>query len=159
MHILICTPAFPPFIGGGERHTGTLARHLVDQGQAVTVLTSSALQEPDFWLGCGQSVEIETSGSSLTVIRVPIQPMPGGFRGLLAWRKSMVMLSMLPGTRSMLEKMAERVPGVTYKDSRTLSIDDVMGVGGHHIEIAFAHPDLAGWIQAYEANAERNGGR
>ncbi len=58
-----------------------------------------------------------------------------------------------------MEEMAERVPGVTYKESRTLCVDDAMGVGGHHIEITFAHPDLAGWMRAHEANAERNGGR
>ncbi|MFB9809549.1 hypothetical protein ACFFQF_32775 [Haladaptatus pallidirubidus] len=40
--------------------------------------------------------------------------------------------------------MAERVPGVTYKESRTLCMDDAMGLGRHHIEITFAHPDLAG---------------
>ena len=28
-----------------------------------------------------------------------------------------------------------------------------MGVGGHHIEITFTHPDLAGWMRAHEANA------
>ena len=43
-----------------------------------------------------------------------------------------------------MEEMAERVPGVTYKESRTLCVDDAMGVGGHHIELTFAHPDLAG---------------
>jgi hypothetical protein len=58
-----------------------------------------------------------------------------------------------------MEEVAERVPGVTYKESRTLSIDDAMGVGGHHIEITFAHPDLAGWMRAHEANAGENGGR
>ncbi|WP_458190922.1 hypothetical protein [Haladaptatus sp. NG-WS-4] len=58
-----------------------------------------------------------------------------------------------------MEEMAERVPGVTYKESRTLSVDDAMGVGGHHIEITFAHPDLAGWMRAHEANAGGNGGR
>ncbi|WP_435158414.1 hypothetical protein [Haladaptatus sp. DFWS20] len=58
-----------------------------------------------------------------------------------------------------MEEMAERVPGVTYKTSRTLSIDDAMGVGGHHIEITFAHPELAGWMRAHEANAGGNGGR
>ena len=57
-----------------------------------------------------------------------------------------------------MEEMAERVPGVTYKESRTLCVDDAMGVGGHHIEISFAHPDLAGWMRAHEANAA-NGGR
>jgi hypothetical protein len=59
-----------------------------------------------------------------------------------------------------MEEMSERVPGVTYKETRTLSIDDDMGVGGHHIEITFAHPDLAGWMRAHEANTEiANGGR
>lgn len=150
MHILICTPAFPPFIGGGERHTGTLARHLVDQGQAVTVLTSSALQEPDFWLGCGQSVEIETSGSSLTIIRVPIQPMPGGFRGLLAWRKSMVMLSMLPGTRSMLEKMAERVPGLIRVDEALAAVGKPVDVI-HGFNSSWEHALMVGWQYARQA--------
>ena len=55
-----------------------------------------------------------------------------------------------------MEEMAERVPGVTYKESRTLCVDDAMGVGGHHIEITFAHPDLAGWMRAHEANAGGN---
>jgi chromosome segregation ATPase len=59
-----------------------------------------------------------------------------------------------------MEEMAERVPGVTYKESRTLCAEDAMGVGGHHIEITFGHPDLAGWMRAHEANAEiANGGR
>ncbi|WP_245800098.1 hypothetical protein [Haladaptatus litoreus] len=48
---------------------------------------------------------------------------------------------------------------MTDKESRTLSIDDAMGVGDHHIEITFAHPDLAGGMRAHETNAERNGGR
>jgi hypothetical protein len=55
-----------------------------------------------------------------------------------------------------MEEMAERVPGVSYKTSRTLSVGDVMGVGGHHIEITFGHPDLAGWMRAHEVNAELN---
>ncbi|UCC50736.1 MAG: glycosyltransferase, partial [Anaerolineaceae bacterium] len=107
MHILIATPAFPPFIGGGERHTGTLARHLVDRGHAVTILTSTALKEPDLWRGCGQDVKVETVGSNLKIVRTPIRKMPGGIRGLLAWRKSMVMLSALPGTLAALQTMAK----------------------------------------------------
>ncbi len=42
-----------------------------------------------------------------------------------------------------MEEMAERVPGVTYKESRTLSADDALGVGGRHIKISFADPDFA----------------
>ncbi|WP_245800221.1 hypothetical protein [Haladaptatus litoreus] len=58
-----------------------------------------------------------------------------------------------------MEEMTERVPGVSYKESRTLSIDDAMCIGGHHIEITFAHPDLAGWMRDHEANAGGNEGR
>ncbi|WP_227379732.1 hypothetical protein [Haladaptatus halobius] len=59
-----------------------------------------------------------------------------------------------------MEEMAERVPGVSYKESRTLSVDDALGVGGHHIEITFGHPDLAVCIRAHEASAElAHGGR
>ncbi|MFB9806948.1 hypothetical protein ACFFQF_17680 [Haladaptatus pallidirubidus] len=56
--------------------------------------------------------------------------------------------------------MAERVMGVSYKEFRTLSVDDATGVGIHHIEITFDHPDLAGWMRAHEANTKlANGGR
>ena len=55
-----------------------------------------------------------------------------------------------------MEEMADRVPGVTYKQSRTLSADDAMGVGGRHIEISFADPDLAGWMRAHDANTGGN---
>ncbi|WP_227379520.1 hypothetical protein [Haladaptatus halobius] len=58
-----------------------------------------------------------------------------------------------------MEEMAERVPDVCYKTSRTLSVDDAMGVGGYHIEITFGHPDLAVWMRVHEVNGElTNGG-
>jgi hypothetical protein len=53
-----------------------------------------------------------------------------------------------------MEEMAQRVHGVSNKTSRPLSVDDAMDVGGHHIEITFGHPDLAGWMRAHEANTE-----
>ncbi|WP_227377235.1 hypothetical protein [Haladaptatus halobius] len=60
----------------------------------------------------------------------------------------------------LMEEMGDRVPGVSYKESRTQSVDDAMDVGGHHIEIMFGHPDLAGWMRAHQANSEiTNGGR
>ena len=55
-----------------------------------------------------------------------------------------------------MEEMADRVPGVTYKESRTLSADDALGVGSRHIEISFADPDLAGWMRAHDANTGGN---
>ena len=144
MHILIATPAFPPFVGGGERHTGTLARHLVAQGQTVTVLTSSALQEPDFWHGCGQEVVVEEVDARLTVIRAPIRPFPGGFRGLLAWRKSMVMLSTLPGTRPVLQTMAQKVPPLQEMDHALAAIGRPVDLV-HAFNISWEHTMIAAW--------------
>ncbi|WP_433634274.1 hypothetical protein [Halomicrococcus sp. NG-SE-24] len=50
-----------------------------------------------------------------------------------------------------MEELADRVPGVNYKESRTVSADDALGVGGRHIEISVADPDLAGWMRTYDA--------
>ncbi|MCO8244870.1 MULTISPECIES: hypothetical protein [unclassified Haladaptatus] len=47
-----------------------------------------------------------------------------------------------------------------HDESRTLSVDNATGVGGHHIEMMFAHLDLARWMQVHEANGEvAEGGR
>lgn len=147
MHILIATPAFPPFIGGGERHTGTLARHLIESGQSVTVLTSAALNEPDFWLGRGEGVEVVDDSSGLRVIHLPVRPFPGGFRGLLAWRKSMVLLSSLPGTNNLLQTMAERVPSFAKLDEAFGYIDKPVDVV-HGFNISWEHAMMAGWKYA-----------
>lgn len=147
MHILIATPAFPPFVGGGERHTGSLVRHLVDRGQIVTVLTSTALAEPDFWQGCGQDVAVEKAEPGLTIIRAPIRPMPGGFRGLLAWRRSMVILSTLPGTTAALQIMAKRVPALVELEKAFNYIDGPVDVV-HGFNISWEHAMMAGWRYA-----------
>lgn len=54
-----------------------------------------------------------------------------------------------------MEKMAERVPGVTDTEFRTLSIDDATGVGGHHIEITFAYPRSFGHVDVYRIGVRR----
>lgn len=110
MHILITTPAFPPFIGGGERHTGTLARQLLLRGHQVSVLTSLAKKESDFWNGALGKVSFESEQPGLTVIRVPLKKLPLGWQGLLFWRKVMVLLSPLPGTTGLLQHMSQWVP-------------------------------------------------
>ncbi len=150
MHILIATPAFPPFVGGGERHTGTLAKCLLKKGQVVTVLTSTALQEPDFWLGRGDSIEVEMPEPGLTIIRMPILPHSGGFRGLLAWRKSMVMLSGIPGTRGMLESMASRVPPLSELNEALAFLAYIDGPVDivHGFNISWERAMVAGWNYA-----------
>jgi glycogen(starch) synthase len=148
MHILIATPAFPPFIGGGERHTGTLTRNLVKSGHTVTVLTSAALKESDFWLGQGQEVEVEEDDRDLRIIRMPVRPSPGGFRGLLAWRKSMVLLSNLPGTNSLLQTMAERVPPLLKINEALSYLNKPVDVV-HGFNISWEHAMMVGWRYAF----------
>lgn len=151
MHILIATPAFPPFVGGGERHTGTLARNLVDRGLTVTVLTSQALNEADFWQGCGQDVVVETGPMGLTAIRMPILPVPGGYRGLLAWRKSMVLLSVLPGTMKALQGMAKRVPPLVKIEQALAVINNPVDVV-HGFNISWENAMMVGRQFARQKN-------
>jgi glycogen(starch) synthase len=148
MHILIAAPAFPPFIGGGERHTGTLARNLIESGQSVTVLTSAALKESDFWLGVGQAVEVEDVSPDFRIIRTPIKSTPGGFRGLLAWRKSMVLLSKVPGTNNILQTMAKNVPALSCVDEALGHINKPVDVV-HGFNISWEHAMMVGWRYAY----------
>ncbi len=143
MHVLLATPAFPPLLGGGERHVGSLAAHLIARGISVTVFTSAALQEPDFWQGTEKEITVEKSDPGLTIIRVPIEPMPGGFRGLLAWRKSMVMLSSLPGTLNTLQKMAGRVPALAMTDETLSYIEKPVDVV-HGFNISWEYAMMVG---------------
>ena len=149
MHILLATPAFLPFVGGAERHTGVLAGQLVDRGHRVTVLTSAAEKEPDFWLGCGHELIIENPEQGLKVIRLPIRPFPGGFRGLLAWRKSMVVLSALPGTLGTLQKMARWVPPLVDPGEALANISGDVDIV-HAYNISWEHAMLVAARYAHE---------
>lgn len=48
---------------------------------------------------------------------------------------------------TVMETMAEEVPGCLHKDGRTLG-PETHGVGGQHLEIQLAHPELRGWLRA-----------
>ena len=92
MNILFISPGFPPFIGGGERYAHALALRLSRRGHQVTVLTSDAREERDFW---GPKVAaqgpFEAQDEGLRIIRCPAVGFPGGRPALLAWRKAMVL--------------------------------------------------------------------
>ncbi len=112
-HILFVTPAFPPFPGGGERYAKALAAHFAARGNQVTVVTSTAQKETDFWLGRSRFQNSENSAPNLRLIRCPLRSMPGGRKGLLLWRKAMVLISALPGSQaSILRRMARYIPPI-----------------------------------------------
>ncbi|MCO5207033.1 MAG: glycosyltransferase family 4 protein [Anaerolineae bacterium] len=113
MHILFLTPGFPPLPGGGERYAAALARQFTDRGHTVTVVTSSAETEGDFWHGSGAATT-DRSHPRLTIIRCPVRPMLGGWPGLLTWRKAMVTISTVPGDYSrVLSQMSRQVPSIS----------------------------------------------
>lgn len=148
MHVLYFTPAFPPFIGGGERYARSLALALAARGLKITVITSHAQREPQFWLGTdNQTIELQQDGP-LTLVRCPVRPFPGGWRGLLFWRKAMVLFSSLPGDRgALLNSMARRVPpiaGIEEALARVLSTPTLV----HGFNLSWEHALLAGYEYA-----------
>ena len=148
MHILFVTPAYPPFPGGGERYVRSLALTLVEQGHRVTAVTSSAQMERDLWLGTQDKHIVTESLDGVTVIRCPIRPFPGGRIGLLAWRKSMALLSMMPGKQTaVLQRMAHLIPPV-------LNLKRTLADLPHHFDLvhgfnlSWEHLLVAGWQYA-----------
>lgn len=99
-----------------------MARGLVAAGWRVTVLTSAAITEADFWRGAPAASDGDEDG--VRVIRRPVRPMPGGRAGLLLWRKGMVLLSTLPtDPAGALMRMARRVPAIDGLDEVLAGLD------------------------------------
>ena len=145
LHILFAIPAYPPFPGGGERYAAALATHLAARGHRITVVTSTAQQEPDMWLGRGIQESSDQPYLNPQIIRCPVLPMPGGRRGLLAWRKGMVLLSLLPGSRTgMLMRMARRIPAIAGMDETLSSLDTQIDLV-HGFNISWEYAIIAGW--------------
>ena len=132
MHVVFVTPAYPPLPGGGERYVAALARGLTAASVRITVITSTATAEADFWNGAAATSD--TMEGPVRVVRLPLAPMPGGRRGLLLWRKAMVLLSALPDDQSgWLARMALRVPAIEGLEATLGGLGEVDLVHGFNI--------------------------
>jgi glycosyltransferase involved in cell wall biosynthesis len=148
------TPAYPPFPGGGEHYTRSLAKNLANRGHQITVVTSAAQTESDFWRGT-DTTEIyrKESEGSIQVIGLPLKGIIGGYRGLLVWRKAMVVVSSLPGDRSsLLTSMARQIPPITglrtvLSRMKGSNFDLV-----HAFNISWEYPIVAAWRWAKETS-------
>jgi glycogen synthase len=143
--LLFLTPAFPPFPGGGERYVRSLALALGRRGHSVTVCTSTAEREADFWRSLRKERVEERVDDRLQVVRLPLTPFPARRPGLLAWRKAMVLLSSLPGDQTpLLKRMARWVPPIeglaTTLDRLPHTFDLV-----HLFNLSWEYPLVAGW--------------
>lgn len=141
-HLLFVTPAFPPFTGGGERYTRALALALAEAGHQLSVVTSLAGNERSFWQGT-EAAEVEaTREGPLQIWRCPIRPFPGGWRGLLAWRRLMVTLSALPGSQAaLLRRMSCLVPRIAGLETALAGQKNVDLV--HAFNISWEHTLVA----------------
>jgi len=147
MHIAIVTPAYSPLPGGGERYVAALARGLAARGVRLTVVTSGATREADLWDGA-TAVAPEDDGT-IRVIRLPIRPFPGRRRGLMLWRKAMVVLSALPGdATASLRRMARRVPPIVGLDEALAGLEvDLI----HAFNVSWEHGLVAAHAAAVRA--------
>jgi len=136
MHVALVTPAYPPLPGGGERYVAALARGLAARGVDVTVVTSGAAAEADLWRGAPAAPPEEDE--RLRVIRLPIRAFPGGRRGLMLWRKAMVVLAALPGERTAaLQRMARRVPPIEGLEAALAGLAGVALI--HAFNVSWEH--------------------
>jgi glycogen synthase len=150
LRILMVTPAFPPYIGGGERYAHALATTLAGRGHDVTVLTSDARRQADFWQGRDAQgpLEMDDHDAGLGVIRCPVGGFPGGRVGLGLWRKAMICLSALPGDQSrLLVNMARRVPRISGMAEAIDGCDaDII----HAFNLSWEYPLTLAWHAARE---------
>ena len=112
MNILMVSPGFPPMIGGGEQYARQLALALLARGHRITVLSSDAAREADFWRGSGGRQTQVAQEDGLTVVRCPARGLPGGRLTLLGWRKAMVVLSRIGLRERPLARMAHCIPRI-----------------------------------------------
>jgi glycogen synthase len=147
MHIALMTPAYPPLPGGGERYVRALARGLAQNENRVTVFTSAARVEADFWTGAKPIDGLEFVDEGIRVIRRPIRPFPGGRRGLMLWRKAMIALSALPGDQSaILSRMAGWIPPIDGLMSAFAAVGEIDIL--HAFNISWEHGLVAADVLA-----------
>jgi glycogen synthase len=149
VRLLFLAPAFPPFPGGGERYVRSLALHLSRLGNQVTVVTTTAAEERDFWQRpVTPRSNTDTSDGPLRLIRCPLPGFPGGRPALFAWRKLMVLLSALPGDQTnWLQRMAIRIPPIEGLAETLNRLPDEFDLI-HGFNISWEHPLVLGWQMA-----------
>ena len=146
-HVLILSPAYPPFHGGGERYTHALVQALAQMNARLrfTVLTSTAVSESDFWHGRVFTPPTEQPHPQIAIQRLPLTPWRGGRNALMLWRKLMVISDQLHLPVSLLNRMAHFIPSIpqlapTLTRFSPTDIDIV-----HGFNISWEAPLVAGW--------------
>lgn len=146
MKVLFLTPAFPPFPGGAERYARSLALQLLRRECAVTVVTSTAKWDQDFWQAAPDTRQSSRAmEAELRIVRCPLHHMPAGRAGLLLWRKAMVLISALPGDQSIiLMNMARLIPPMSGLNAALAQLPDRYDVI-HAFNLSWEYPMVEAW--------------
>ncbi|MCB0028134.1 MAG: glycosyltransferase family 4 protein, partial [Anaerolineales bacterium] len=96
MRLLIVTPALGTTLGGGERYALDVVLELAQAGHELTVVTSTARQEADFWQGSEPAPTAEAQAWPFRSYHLPIPPFPGGQAALFRRRKLLALTDWLP---------------------------------------------------------------
>ena len=143
MRLLFLTPAYPPVPGGGERYVQSLAHILSQRGHQLTVITSAAAAEADFWRGVSVAARDLPANDGVTIMRCSLRPITGGRAALMARRRIMAGISLLPAVPpGWLERLARAFPPLVGLDEvlARLPIPDVV----HAFNLSWEYPALAG---------------
>ncbi len=150
MKLLYVAPAYPPLVGGGERLVQALAEQAVAAGHQVTVVTSDVAQAADFWRwrpAHGRQAPYAVQEGPVRVIRCPAGGIPGGWTGLLLWRKAMIAAGSQPGERErLLARMASRVPTLPGLEHVLANLEGHDLV--HGFNLSWEHALVAAWRHA-----------
>ena len=128
----------------------SLAENLAGRGHQITVVTSTAQTEQDFWLKSKERRNrySESFDGSIKIIRCPLRGIRGGRRFLFAWRKAMIVASSLPGDQAgLLRRMAVLVPPISDVAETLHGLSDPYDIV-HALNISWEHPLVQAWILA-----------
>jgi glycosyltransferase involved in cell wall biosynthesis len=111
MNVLHVSPRYLPAVGGAEKHLHEFSRRLAQEGHAVRVLTSDALDAEYFWNPTKARVEGERASiDGAEVRRFPIQHFAGASLAYRGIRRGVSILSDLDAPLGLLNALAQLAP-------------------------------------------------
>jgi len=148
-NLLLVNAAYPPFVGGAEIYTQTLAERFARDLTTVTLVTTNAGEVEFFWNPRKQHISPGSdrlNGAAITRCRVshlPLSPL-----SFYALRRLATLLARLPvDTRPLLRRLAVRMPGVPDLPRTLEQLPNPIDLV-HGINIALEWPPIAAWRYA-----------
>jgi len=148
-NLLLVNAAYPPFIGGAEVYTQTLAERFARQLSTVTLVTTNAGEVEFFWnprkrhIAPGSEMMNGIAVTRCRVSHLPISPL-----SFYLLRRLATLIARLPmDTLPILRRLATRMPGVPDLPSTLEQLPTPIGLV-HGINIALEWPPLAAWRYA-----------